>query len=126
MEQIFHKKTLVGIRVSSFKAGTRPITKESEPLQLIALKHPRGAYLKAHYHAPKKRITSKLQECLIVRKGKIKIDLYDSRHRYIRALILKTGEAFILLNGGYGIHIQENAELIEVKNGPFKKDKVLI
>ncbi len=126
MEEIFYKKILIGLKIKSIQKGSIPVTEGKEPLQLVTLKHPKGAYLKAHMHAPRKRITIRLQECLIVRKGKIKVDLYGSDKKYFKTVTLGVGQIFILMNGGYGIHIVEDAELIEVKNGPFLEDKVLL
>lgn len=128
MENIFYKKKLVGIKISKLSKGSVPITTDEEPLQLIGLKHPRGAYLKAHYHTSKRLITTQVQECLFVRKGKIKLDIYGPgpNFKYLKYIYLKPGEIFIILNGGYGIHMLKDSELIESKNGPFKNDKKLI
>ena len=126
MDKIFYKKILVGIRIRSMPKGTAPVTDQKEPLQMLTLKHPKGKYLLAHMHAPKKRTTSRLQECLIVRKGRVKIDLYGSDKKMFRSIFLNAGEAFILMNGGYGIHIMKDAEMVELKNGPFIEDKVLL
>ncbi len=126
MEQIFHKGKLMGIRIDSLKDGSSPVTNEKESVQLVTLKHKKGAYLKAHMHKPRVRTTKRLQECLIIRKGKIKIDLYDDKKKFYQSLFLQEGEAFLLLSGGYGIHVIKDAEIFEVKNGPFKEDKVLI
>ena len=67
-----------------------------------------------------------MQECIIVKKGKIRVDLYGPDKKMFKKVVLKTGDLLILLNGGYGIHILEDAEMIELKNGPFVEDKVLI
>lgn len=127
MEKVFYKNILIGIRVRKLPKGSVPITDERESLQIIGLKHTEGAYLKAHAHKPRRRITQRLQECLVVRKGKIKIDLYEpERWKKCKSVTLKAGEMFLLLNGGYGIHILEDAELFEFKNGPFLEDKILL
>lgn len=126
MEKIYYQDTLIAIRMKTIASGSVPITDGSEPLQLVTLKHPKGAYLKAHLHTPKKRQTETLQECLIVRKGKIKIDLYTPQRVFFKYVYLGVGEVLILVQGGYGIHILKDSELIEVKNGPFIEDKVLI
>lgn len=126
MEKIYYKKTLVGIRISKLQKGTVPATPRGEPLQLLMLKHPAGSYLRAHFHIPRKRVTHRLQECLMVKRGEIRVDLYGPDHKPFRRISLKEGELFILLRGGYGIHIKKDAELIEAKNGPFKEDKILI
>ena len=126
MKKIVYKKKLIGILLRTIPTGSVPITDGHEPLQLVTLRHPKGAYLKAHMHMPKKRVTKSLQESLIVKKGKIKLDLYGQDKKKFKTIQLKQGELFILMSGGYGIHILKNSELIEVKNGPFVEDKILI
>lgn len=128
MQKIFSGRTLVGIKVSAFADGSVPITPEKEALQFVSLKHPKGMYLKAHYHNAKQVVASRVQESVIVRKGKVRLDLYGPppRCRLVKQVILQTGEVFLLLNGGYGITMLEDSELWEHKNGPFMNDKVLI
>lgn len=127
MEEIYYKKTLVGIQVRSLKDGSNPITRDEEPLQLLGLKHQKGHYFVPHRHASQQRTTNHLQECLVVRKGKVKVDIYTPGDIKFKSIVLKEGELFILLNGGYGIHVLEDAELFELKNGPFLgDDKILI
>lgn len=126
MEKIYFGKTLVGIRIKKMGPGTVPITEPEEFLQMLTLKHPKGKYLLAHTHEPKKRSTTALQECLVVMKGRIKIDLYNPQKKLFKKIFLNAGESFILLNGGYGIHVLKDAEMMEFKNGPFKEDKVLL
>jgi len=123
---IKYKNKLVAIFLGHFPKGSIPQTKGSEPLQLVTLKHPKGKYLLAHTHEPKKRRTDKMQECLIVKKGKIKIDLYGPDKKMFKKIIMKTGDLLLLVDGGYGIHILDNSEMIELKNGPFIEDKVLL
>lgn len=129
MQEFRHKKILVAVKITRIEKGSQPITPGSEPLQVVTLKHSKGAYLKAHAHAPRKRVTARLQECLIVKKGLARIDLYANIGRVykkFKTTSIKEGDILILINGGYGIHITRDAELIEVKNGPFIEDKVLI
>lgn len=127
IKKIFYKKILIGIHVRELTQGSVPITDPEEFVQVVGLKHPKGAYLKAHIHKPKKRVTLRLQEGLLVRKGKINIDLYPTGEKKPwKRVMVKEGEMFLLLNGGIGIHIIEDAEMFEFKNGPFAEDKVLI
>ena len=116
----------MGIRFNFFPKGTVPITGVEQPLQALSLKHKRGKYIEPHLHASKQRKTKGLSECLIVRKGKIKIDLYGSDKKYFKSVTLEAGEMFILINGGGGVRILEDAEIFEIKNGPFIKDEVKI
>lgn len=127
MEKFVYKNTLIGIRVRRLQKGSVPLTDSDESVQVVGLKHPKGAYLKAHAHKLRRRVTPRLQEGLLVRKGKIRIDLYGpNEKKKFKSVLLKEGEMFLLLNGGYGIHILEDAEMFEFKNGPFLEDKVLI
>jgi len=126
MEKFFYKKTLMGIKIITIPSGSTPATNEKESLQLLTLKHPKGTYLKAHLHSPRKRVTNQLQECWVVVKGKVRFDLYGPDKRFFKYIFLKGGQAFILISGGIGIHVLDDTEIFEVKNGPFKEDKVLI
>ena len=126
MEKIYYKKVLIGIRFNFFSEGTVPITGAKESLQVLSLKYKKGKYIKPHIHIFKQRKTERLSECLIVRKGKIKIELYGPDKKYFKRIFLKEGELFVLLNGGWGVHILEDAEIFEIKNGPFIKDEVEI
>lgn len=126
MEKINYKNLLIAIRVKRLKNGAVPLTDPLEPLQVLTHKRKKGKYTKAHIHTPKKRVTQNLQECLVVIKGKIKIDLYTPEKKFFKFIYLSTGEAVILMNGGHAVHILKDCEIIEIKNGPFVEDKVLI
>ena len=125
MEKILYKGNLIAIHITRITDGSIPVTDPSYPLQLVTLKHSQGKYLAAHYHKDTTRKTTKMQECLIVRKGLVKVDLYAPTGVKFIDITLKTGDVLILVNGGYGIHVISDCELIEVKNGPFIEDKVL-
>jgi len=126
MDKIFYKNKFIGFRLRFLAKGSNPLTDGIEPLQVVTLKHPKGAYLKAHMHNPLERTTLSLQECLIITKGKVKLDLYGPDKKLFKFIYLLSGEMFLLMNGGIGIHVIQDAEMIEVKNGPFKEDKILI
>ncbi len=126
MDKFFYKNKFIGFRVRILPKGSIPLTDGKESLQLVSLRHTKGSYLKAHMHAPQKRITKCLQECLIIKKGKIKLDLYGPDKKKFKSIYLLAGDFFVLMQGGFGIYILKDAEMIEVKNGPFKEDKVLI
>lgn len=126
IQKIEYKKELIGLKIVKISKGTVPITNPAESLQMVTLNHPKGTLLKAHMHQPKKRITYQLQECMVVRKGKVILYLYSTEKKLIKKTYLKAGQAFILLRGGLAIKMISNAEIFEIKNGPFKEDKVLI
>ena len=128
MDKIFHKGKLIGIKITKMDRLTNPLTDPKEPMQFLTLKHPKGAYLKAHYHSSVKLIASHVQECLFLKKGRVRLDIYGPRpvrkNKYIKYVYLSPGDAFIILNGGYGITMLKDSELYEVKNGPFYDDTI--
>lgn len=126
MEKIFYDNTLLAIRVKRLKNGAVPLTDPLEPLQVLTHKRKKGKYTKAHIHTPKKRVTGKLQECLVMIKGEIKIDLYTPRKKFFKSIYLSAGEVVVFMNGGHAVHLLKDSEIIEIKNGPFVEDKVLI
>lgn len=126
MEKILHNNELVAIRIKKLKKGITSPTNPTEALQVVTHKRLQNEYTKPHMHAQKKRITKKLQECLVVVKGKIKVDLYSKSKKYFKSIYLLSGETIIFISGGHGVRILQDSEIIEIKNGPFIEDKVLI
>jgi len=126
VERIFHNNILIAVRFKKFKNGAVPLTDPLEPLQVLVHKRQKGKHTKAHMHKPVERITQKLQECLVVMKGKIKIDLYGLDKKFFKSIYLSPREVVIFVSGGHAVHLLKDSEIVEVKNGPFVEDKVLI
>jgi hypothetical protein len=127
MDKIYNGHQLIAIRIRDFKNGTRPITSEAGALQMLTLSYSQGKIIKSHLHTPKKRVTNNLQECLVVIKGKIAVDFYNPQaEKRIKSVFVKRGEAILILQGGHGVRIIEDAEIFEFKNGPFIDDKIFI
>lgn len=126
MEKIIHNNILIAIRVKRLKNGSIPITTPDDPLQIITHKHSKNHYIKAHIHVPKARSTQKLQECLVVKKGKLKVNLYAPKRKFFKYIYLTAGETLVLIDGGWSVHMLKDSEFIEIKNGPFIEDKLLI
>lgn len=126
MKKIFYKGILTAIHLRKFKPGSHPITDASESLQVMTLKHKKGDVVAPHIHTPKRRVTKNLQECLIIRKGKIRVDLYGAGKKPFTHLSVKTGEALIILGGGHAVKYLAPTEIIELKNGPYISDKEML
>lgn len=126
MEKITYKNNLIAVRIKKFKSGITPLSDSNQPLQVLIHKRERGSYTNAHLHKPKQRTTHTLQECLVVLKGKIKIDFYTQDNLLFKSIYASSGEVVIFISGGHAVHILENSEIVEVKNGPFIEDRILI
>lgn len=127
MEKFFYKKTLIAIRITTFPKGSIPHTDPKASLGFLSLNHPTGTYLKAHMHKIKKRVTNgRLQECFIITKGKVRVDLFGTDKKLFKKIFLKPGQILITVNGGHGFKIIEDALIFEVKHGPYIDDKTFI
>ncbi len=94
--------------------------------QLAYMNRDKGHIIKPHVHNIFQRNVYLTQEALFIRKGKIRVDLYDLEKKYILSKILEQGDMILLASGGHGIEMLEQSEIIEVKQGPYagEMDKV--
>lgn len=126
MREIKKNNILVALILNgSLGEGTKPLTDEHLALQIIALNHPRGKVLPPHSHKPRQRTTESLMEALMVFSGRVKVDIYYQRE-IIESVDLARGQGVMIVNGGIGIEVLEDAEMMEFKNGPFLEDKILL
>lgn len=107
------------IRGSYAPAKTEFYTPGDYSQQLGIIKYPSGGYIKPHYHNKVTREVHFTQEVLVIRKGKVKVILYDRQLKYIQDIILNTGDTILLASGGHGFEMLEDAEMLEVKQGPY-------
>ena len=107
------------IRASYSDNGVHFFTPNDFSQQLAFMKHPKNTLIDAHTHNIVLREVSLTQEVLVIRKGKIKVYLYDENRNFIESHILLAGDIILLA------HI-EDVEMVEVKQGPYlgEKDKV--
>lgn len=127
-EQIEHEGKILGviIRAEYKKEGIAFFTPDSFSQQLGYMNRPTDYIIAPHVHNVVERKVELTQEVLIVRSGKVRVDFYDDERKYIESRIIKTGDVCLLANGGHGFKILEQAEMIEVKQGPYcgEMDKV--
>jgi hypothetical protein len=87
------------------------------------LPHKKGDIIQAHRHVYNKREVHFTQEVLFVKKGKVKVNLYNSRKQYISSEILEKGDIILLCGGAHGFEFLEDSILIEIKQGPYTGEK---
>jgi mannose-6-phosphate isomerase-like protein (cupin superfamily) len=96
--------------------------------QLAYMQHPAGKVIAPHVHRNVVREVTKTLEVLFVRKGRLRVDLYDEAKVYVESRILAAGDCILLVAGGHGFETLEPVEMFEVKQGPFagERDKAVI
>ncbi|MFI5152024.1 MAG: hypothetical protein ACHQET_01740 [Chitinophagales bacterium] len=88
--------------------------------QVGIIKYPEGGMIKPHYHNKLLRNVFYTQEVLVIRKGKVKVNLYSSRSMdFVTSTILNEGDTILLATGGHGFEMIENTEMLEIKQGPY-------
>ena len=121
MEVSCKGQLLAMILRADFKAeGIRFFTPDTFSQQLGYMNRPKGYVIPPHDHNAVPRTIEWTQEVLIVRSGKVRLDLYEPVNReYIESHVLMPGDIVLLAHGGHGFVMLEQSEIVEVKQGPY-------
>ncbi len=121
VEKIEHESKLLAVIIRSefSKDGIEFFTPEHFSQQLGYMKRPKGYVVKAHLHLPVVREIYFTKEVLFIKSGKVRIDFYDQDKIYLESKNLVHGDVILLAFGGHSIEVLEEAEIIEVKQGPY-------
>lgn len=98
--------------------GTQFFTDSTSNLQLGVIARTQFDSIIPHKHLAINRNTKGTNECIIVRSGKIEVDLYALHAEKIKTVTMLPGDVLLLLHGGHGIRFLEDSSLLEVKQGP--------
>ena len=123
----YKKKTIALIIKAGYikKKGINFFTKRSFLQQVAYMNHPKGYTIDPHIHKKNTRTISGTSEVLIILQGKLKIDFFTPKRKYILSKFAKRNDIVILMSGGHGFKMMNNCKFIEVKQGPYdaRKDK---
>jgi hypothetical protein len=114
------------IRASYNPSKTEFYTPSDYSQQLGLIKYDKGGIIKPHFHNKVTREVQYTQEVLVIRKGKVKVNLYDQELNPLSNVILDVGDVILLASGGHGFEMLEDSEMLEIKQGPYngvKDDK---
>jgi mannose-6-phosphate isomerase-like protein (cupin superfamily) len=110
------------VRAGYDKPGISFFTPDDLSQQLAYMRHPAGKSIEPHVHNPAPREVHYTQEVLFIKRGRLRVDFYDSRQRYLHSRELVAGDVILLATGGHGFEVMEELEMIEVKQGPYAGD----
>lgn len=124
VEEIKKKDRLIAmiIRNDYLCDGVDFITPNEYSQQLAYMHHPAGKVIDAHVHNMVHRNVVLTQEVLFIKKGILRVDLYDEYEDYLESRNLYAGDILLLISGGHGFLVLEEVEMIEVKQGPYAGD----
>lgn len=128
IEKIEYKGKILAIIIFADykKNGISFFTPDDFSQQLGYMNRPDDYIIEPHVHNLVERKVELTQEVLIVRSGRVRVDFYDDDRNYIESRIIQSGDVCLLAHGGHGFKVLEQAEMIEVKQGPYcgEMDKV--
>ncbi|ONN67090.1 hypothetical protein [Herbaspirillum sp. VT-16-41] len=107
------------IRTQYQKDGIEFFTPNDFSQQLAYMKRPTGYVIAPHVHNPVKREVQYTKEVLFIKSGKLRVDFYNEAQEYLESTELHAGDVILLAYGGHGFSVIEEAEIIEVKQGPY-------
>lgn len=108
------------IRAQYSPQKTEFYTPNNYSQQLGIIKYPQGGNIKAHYHNKVAREVFYTQEVLVIRKGKVKVNLFNNESLdYLTSVVLEEGDTILLASGGHGFEMLEDSDMLEIKQGPY-------
>jgi len=129
IEKILYKKKLFALivrRQFRKKSGINFFTSKESTQQFGFMKHKKNHIIKPHKH--NKRLTRILRttEVILLLKGTLRVDFYNNKYKYLFSKKINEKDIIMLIHGGHGFKVLKNAEMIEVKQGPYSlaSDKI--
>jgi mannose-6-phosphate isomerase-like protein (cupin superfamily) len=121
LETIVHEdKTLaIVLRAGYHEEGIRFFTPDEFSQQLAYMNRPAGYVIPPHVHNPVRREVQYTNEVLFIKSGRVRVDFYSDRQRYLESTVLERGDVILLVVGGHGFEMLEASEIVEVKQGPY-------
>ncbi len=107
------------VRAGFDEPGLHFLTPPALSQQLAIMRHPAGKKILPHAHVLMSRQVLYTQEVLWVRKGRVRVSLFNSQRQLVQSPVLVTGDLILLCGGGHAFEMLEETSLVEVKQGPF-------
>ena len=124
----YNKKILALIVRKTFrkKKGINFFTSNNLNLQCGYMKHEKNHLIKPHSHQRRENKIFYTSEVLLILKGKLRVDFYNNKKKYLHSKIVNSGDILILIKGSHGFKSLSPIEMLEIKQGPYKisKDKI--
>ncbi len=110
------------IRANFDSEGLHFFTPDSFSQQVAYMRHPKDKVVEPHVHNLVARQVLYTQEVLLVRRGKVEVNLFSSGRKFLTSRILQDGDLILLCGGGHSLKMLEETSMIEVKQGPYAGD----
>jgi hypothetical protein len=115
------------VRKSDERSGIFFVTPHEFQQQVALMRRPAGEEIAAHSHLPVPRAVQGTHEVLIVRSGRMRVDIFENDRALVSSEEVSSGDVVILVDGGHGFEMLEDCDFVEVKQGPYQpgSDKIV-
>ena len=129
IEKIKHKKKLFALIVRGKYRNRKGITffTENKDIQQFGyMNHKKNHIIKPHIHKSQTRKLIYTSEVIHILKGKLRVDFYNTKKKYLFSKVLNEKDIIMLVHGAHGFKVLKDVQMIEIKQGPYitKLDKV--
>ncbi len=111
--------TSIIIRRDYRPTDTTFITSPDLAQQVGFVVYPAGGVIKRHIHKTVDRQNVSSSEALMIREGRLEIDIFDKAKNLVATRLLEAGDFVLMVSGGHGFRVIEPSILLEVKLGPY-------
>lgn len=111
------------IRSEARLTGVSFLTEPRNSFQIALMTRDQNSPVKQHIHNSVKREIHDTQEFLLVRQGRMTVQLFDTNSKPNHLINLYRGDCILLSRGAHGIQFDNTCELLEVKQGPYVFDE---
>lgn len=108
-------------------AVTHFYTDPKDQLQVGLLCRNKGDVVQPHCHRPQPRTVTETAEVLVFLRGRAWVRFYARDPVGVHTVSeVSGGDVVVLLKGGHSLEYLEDTELLEIKQGGYQDDKVLL
>ena len=118
-----NKKLAIILRKNFEQDGINFFTPNDYSQQLGYMNRPKNYEIQPHLHNSISRNVYFTNEVLFIKSGKVRVDFYNEKKKYLESRILYKGDIILLAYGGHGFKMLEKTEIVEVKQGPYMGDE---
>jgi len=98
---------------------TEFITPPDYTQQIGFIVNKKGKTIVQHLHLPVERTIVGTPEVLYIKSGKVEVSLYSNEKKLVVTKMLNKGDIILLMDGGHGFKMMEDAVIMEIKQGPY-------
>ena len=107
------------IRADARVEKSRFFSPAKSAMQFGLLAHEAGFVEPPHVHPDIERRITGLQQMFVVQRGVVAVDFFDTQGDKVDEVILRQGDAILLVDGAHSVRVLEDMQCVSVKQGPF-------